>query len=33
MAYGADFVDLPDWQEDLLCNFIFSMQRRRVRTN
>ena len=33
MAYGADFVDLPDWQEDQLCNFIFSMQRRRVRTN
>ncbi len=31
MAYGADFVDLPDWQEDQLCNFIFTMQRRRVR--
>lgn len=33
MAYGVDFVDLPDWQEDQLCNFIFSLQRRRVRTN
>ncbi len=31
MAYGADFVDLPDWQEDQLANFVFDMQRRHAR--
>lgn len=30
MAYGADFAGMPDWLEDQLSNFIFSMQRRRA---
>ena len=30
MAYGADFAEMPDWLEDQLSNFIFSMQRGRA---
>ncbi len=30
MAYGAGFAEMPDWLEDQLSNFIFSMQRGRA---